>query len=343
MGHSFQGLCASTLQTCEISISSCCDIRRSIQFNMSFPPRLRGSKISFSSIVLLVTVSRMTGSWAFCPQSLGPLQQPLNLQSSTKIELRSSSSLQHIKMVATPLPSAIQWLKGFALSPGAILHRPRGSDPNVALQSEKHLTEWLESRAGVDITLWGSGKAKHPGDLLRELHDGESCLSSDGVRIVKVAKVRIFDGDHELIEVRQHLRNGAVKHRNRLLAEKFKPGENPIAAAVRGIREELGQVLHPEAAIRIGSERDLVITEEIDTSTSYPGLKSVYRLFTIDAQVQGLTRDQTGMLFETSEECQVDGYCDKVHVWEWRKRKTESGAGTRKADDLAGSRAQLRR
>eukprot|EP00961_Rhodomonas_salina_P094570 1272719-Rhodomonas_salina.1 len=292
---------------------------------MMFALRLQGVSVQMGLISVILAISA-TGTLGFSGFAVTGLQRTTRAVLPAQHVLRTPSSLQQMRMGSRPpLPfGAVEWLKDLALAPGAILHRPRGFDPNVAMQSEKHLIEWLERRAGVDVSVWGEGKAKRPFDLYKELHEGESCLSSEGVRIVKVAKVRIMDGDHELIEVRQHLRNGAVKHRNRLLAEKFKPGENPIAAAVRGIREELGEVLDAEAAIRIGSERDLVITEEVDTSTSYPGLKSVYRLFTIDAQVQGLCREQTGMVFETGEECDVDGYCDKIHVWEWRKVEPES-------------------
>ena len=115
-----------------------------------------------------------------------------------------------------------------------------------AMKSSGDLEKWLECHANCDLTQWGSGKAKSPMHLLKELKQGESFLRADGTRAVKVAKVRVFDGDYELVEVAQILggmlevdgtvTGGLLKDRKgRHLAEKFKPGETPLQACGRGV------------------------------------------------------------------------------------------------------------
>lgn len=200
-----------------------------------------------------------------------------------------------------------------------------------ALQSKEDLEHWLETHAECDLKLWGVGHAKEPKHLLKELRQGESFLTAEGKRAVKVAKVRVFDGDYELVEVSQVLNaklengfvsGGTIKDRkDRHLAEKFKPGETPMQACGRGIAEELQQVVGQNPSIHVLNENGKVAAwEEVDVSTSYPGLASLYQLYFLECEVEGLNRAATGMQFFTGEDCDLDGHCDKVHVWEWHKR-----------------------
>lgn len=200
-----------------------------------------------------------------------------------------------------------------------------------AMHSTKDLAQWLETHAECDLKLWGVGHAKDPKHLLKELRQGESFLTAEGKRAVKVAKVRVFDGDYELVEVSQvlnaKLENGVVSggtikdRKDRHLAEKFKPGETPMQACGRGILEELEQVVGKNPAIHVLNENGKVAAwEEVDVSTSYPGLASLYQLYFLECEVEGLNRAATGMQFFTGEDCDLDGHCDKVHVWEWRER-----------------------
>ena len=61
--------------------------------------------------------------------------------------------------------------------------------------------------------------------------------------------------------------------------------------------------------------------EEEEVSSSYPGLSSVYQLYFLECEIEGLNRAATGLRFYTGEDCSLDGHCDKVHVWEWRVRQ----------------------
>jgi len=238
-------------------------------------------------------------------------------------------------------------LRELGIKTTGFLRRGQRAPHQQALRSTTELSAWLEEDAGCDLSLWGVGKAKEPEHLLKELRKGESFLRPDGTRALKVAKVRVFDGDYELVEVSQILgakltddgivSGGILKERHgRHLAEKFMPGETPIQACGRGIAEELEQIVGKNPAIHVLNQDGRVSAwEEEDKSTSYPGLASVYQLYFLECEVEGLNRAATGMTFYTGENCDLDGHCDKVHVWEWRKREpgpTVAPAGCRTID-----------
>jgi hypothetical protein len=67
--------------------------------------------------------------------------------------------------------------------------------------------------------------------------------------------------------------------------------------------------------------RAVEIKVEEETSRSFPGLKTEYRLFKMYAEVDGLNRERTGMRFTTAEKGRWDG--SRVHVWEWQLVRDE--------------------
>jgi hypothetical protein len=87
------------------------------------------------------------------------------------------------------------------------------------------------------------------------------------------------------------------------------PGEEPQDTALRGLQEELG-VAAEAVSFVAGSveswqwERD---------SISYPGLRTCYRLFRLEAVVAGLP----GQPFSTREEAPGPGEPVQRHLWEW--------------------------
>jgi len=212
----------------------------------------------------------------------------------------------------------------------------RGKEMGHTGLQERDVVRWLKT-SGIDVNEWGKGCAKAPSDLLKEVMNGESVLSN-GRRIVHVVKVVIRDGDYELVEARQVFtnNNGKIKERGTCLAEKFKPTEEPIAAALRGIREELASVVGDRPRLRLLSNNVECFVEE-NTSRSFPGLISQYQLYRVTLECQGLTRERTGMRFLTGEE----GWQGKLHVWEWRKvpsseTKSVGGATEKQERELAG-------
>ena len=74
-----------------------------------------------------------------------------------------------------------------------------------------------------------------------------------------------------------------------LLAEKMHPGEDVGKAAIRGVKEELGEVLTDETRIEVEME-SLDVSEEVVESASYPTLTTKYILHTIIVRVSGLSK-----------------------------------------------------
>lgn len=174
------------------------------------------------------------------------------------------------------------------------------------------LKKWLDTR-GIDISQWGSADAKTVADLLCELQDGESTLSSDPpVRRVQVVEVLIYRDDQLLVEREQHFSDGRVRTRNRPPSEKMLPDEDPTAAARRCLVEELGV---SSAAITF---RPQEIPQRIvrTDSESYPNLLSEYHFFTVVASVEGLPHTT----FTTPNVAHAKGDPIVAHRWAWVAR-----------------------
>ena len=166
---------------------------------------------------------------------------------------------------------------------------------------------------GVDVSEWGTNKAKTVDDLLEEIRQGESQLIvfEEGLRRVTPIdqiEVRYTDPDgvqYRLVEEKQTFRDGRERVRNlpRSLGEKIKAGEDPQQVASRGVYEELG--------ILIDSTRfqsDDTEYEERE-SPSYPNLVTRY--------------DKHNFLVElTDEEFNPQGYMEddgkKVTTFVWQ-------------------------
>jgi hypothetical protein len=103
------------------------------------------------------------------------------------------------------------------------------------------------------------------------------------------------------------------------LSEKILGGEAPEDAYMRGIVEEIGEAIHGEPGIpktqQISIKPDTAKEwEEVTDSPSYPGLRSVYTLYQVDAHVSGLPTSG----FQTTEYKHATRQQVKVHhVWEW--------------------------
>lgn len=182
---------------------------------------------------------------------------------------------------------------------------------------------WLRLR-GVPVEAFGAGEAKTLAHLLGELRAGESRLvvADDGslVRHVEGSAVIVLSGDSGedrmvLVEDHQRFRDGRVRRRDlpNSVGEKLTPGEDPRAAALRAISEELGLPGSGRLSAH-GIERGRVV------STSYPGLvtENVIHRF----------------VYELPEgEWSPDGYretqADKVTVFRWDPVLAEDPHGVR--------------
>lgn len=170
----------------------------------------------------------------------------------------------------------------------------------------------LLTHAGIDISAWGTGSAKTVANLLKEIREGESQVTfeaENGVRReVRVAWVDVLfldtDGAiYQLVEDRQEYRDGRKRIRQlpSSLGEKFKAGEDPEAAAVRALHEELGittlQSLHA-----IGCEAELF------TPDSYPGLATNYETHSFVAVLNAGDFNPTGY---------IETQADKTNYYVW--------------------------
>ncbi len=143
------------------------------------------------------------------------------------------------------------------------------------------------SSFGINLNLWGKGKAKTVEHLFAEVKSGEAVLEereSELIRKTTVCKAEVFHTDAEgghwhLKEEKQVFKDGRerVRKLNSSVSEKIKANEDPLASIKRGIVEELD--LQGDLSVNQG-ETD----EEEEESPSYPGLKTVYVLhkFTVE-------------------------------------------------------------
>jgi len=182
--------------------------------------------------------------------------------------------------------------------------------------------------AGIDVSAWGRGAAKGVDDLFEELEREETILQfgSIGVRRwLNVVKVRITPPDRperQLVEARQIFPDGRERARGLPLSEKMFAREDPLAAARRGVSEELGAAIHQGARVDV-DERSLVQWRETRESASYPSLVSHYNLHEYGATVAGLPAHR----FSTIEFGHSRlGKWQLAHVWEWTSSTRRSAA-----------------
>lgn len=154
----------------------------------------------------------------------------------------------------------------------------------LKLDSMAALAAWLAAQA-IDVGAWGRDGAKRVADLWHELASGDCVLqAAPAVRQIQLVAVRIQRGDDVLLELAQELADGTRRERLILPSEKMRPGEDVLAAARRGLLEELH--LAP-ADVELLPDSYRLRRRQMD-SPSYPGLPTVYLIHRLDAIVPGL-------------------------------------------------------
>lgn len=189
----------------------------------------------------------------------------------------------------------------------------RTSIPGAELMASRkfqnivELREWLEG-AGIDLSIWGRGRAKGIVDLWSEYERGESSFHDDPpYREVEVVQIAIRRGNALLIEVEQELADGRRRARLRPPSEKLKQGEEPRAAVMRCLDEELG-LTKSEVSVTGTSQR----AEQLIDSPSYPGLPTRYLFHIFEAEAAGLP-DEDFFRDNTAFDDPV-----RRHHWGWR-------------------------
>lgn len=136
---------------------------------------------------------------------------------------------------------------------------------------------------GIDLTVWGTGRAKTLAEFVIELQEKETLLvlNEEGhlARKLRAVAVNVFYRDTtgvvwHLTEDRQEfIADGRVRRRTyqEAVSGKMKEGENPLIAAQRELGEELVISINDESGSRLSPQEPY---EHDYDSQSYPGLKT---------------------------------------------------------------------
>jgi hypothetical protein len=166
----------------------------------------------------------------------------------------------------------------------------------------------------IPVEIWGTGKSKTINHLLKELQGNECSLIEDNntiTRYIEFVGIKIYYIDDEgvkwvLKEDRQEFNDGRSRRRNipNSVSEKMKFGEDPLIAAIRGIREELGIKVKGH---QLSKYSDLHYD---GGSVSYPGLDTKYKGHKFVCQLN-------------KEQFNINGYIevqeDKKTFFKWNK------------------------
>jgi ADP-ribose pyrophosphatase YjhB (NUDIX family) len=152
--------------------------------------------------------------------------------------------------------------------------------------------------------------AKTVENLWAELVEGESQLQDDPPqRQVRVVNVMIRAGKRLLVEGQQEFGENQSRFRGQPPAEKLKPGESPVEAAIRCLQEEMEIIPNRVQILSWTEEPEQILLD----SPSYPGLTTCYMRYEVEARVEGLPRRP----FTTRETAHDDGDPVKNHQWLW--------------------------
>jgi len=214
------------------------------------------------------------------------------------------------------------------------------------------LSAWL-LEYGLDTKDWGSGDTKDVGKYWKEIKlqeaGAEVWRTADGnlqaVRTTHVLRAKVtspesYDRGIFLFNTWQQYGDGRTRTRNGLLSEKLSLDEMPMEEHLHEVceravtEEEMQRVV--ESACKIGPGRPApefdpsyvcplkVVKEhfidhiiEIETSKSYPGLLTMYHLYTVDIICTGLPIvDLNTLEFDHPDK---DGHrkLKYVHAWVW--------------------------
>merc|ERR1740121_1019813 len=217
------------------------------------------------------------------------------------------------------------------------------------------LAAWLQAQ-GVAAADWGQGETKSVAKLWKEIKLGETSLElwrlkEGGTQVLrathvlrgKVCSAKSRERGLFLFNTWQQFGNGdsfgRKRTRNALLTEKLSTLEIPLEdnlheVCKRAIAEEMQQTVEAdfelghssiapgfnplyESPIEVESESFVDYTLEVESSKSYPGLLTVYHLYTVDIICSGLP----DLDFNTLEYAEADDDGVRplkyVHAWNW--------------------------
>jgi hypothetical protein len=176
------------------------------------------------------------------------------------------------------------------------------------------LNQWLHQHS-IDTTAWGRGSAKTVADLWTEFLQGESTFYPEPpLRHVGVVELQIRQGIYTLIEASQTLRDGRTRQRGQLPAEKIKQGETPFTTALRCLGEELQITDRKQLRFAHEAPEQTLTTRQFTAeSGSYPGLTTLFTIYTLPLEITGLPTTA----FATTNAAASEGDPVAIHHWQW--------------------------
>jgi hypothetical protein len=177
--------------------------------------------------------------------------------------------------------------------------------------NERALEKWLASRH-ISWEVWGSARSKTISNLWKEYEKGEiSFRDHPPTRAVRVVQIILRRENSMLLEIAQEFGDGRIRRRELPPSEKIIAAESQFEAAERCLREELGlNSLHIQLL-----NATVASYERVADSPSYPGLRTHYTVYTIDAAVEGLPDED----FWRENKAAAEGDPVKRHLWGWRR------------------------
>jgi hypothetical protein len=216
---------------------------------------------------------------------------------------------------------------------------------------EASLAQWLQEK-GVDVAGWGTGNTKSVGSCWKEIKSNESGLEvwrdpsgrllpvrTTHVLRAKVSSTKGYERGLFLLNTWQQLSSGKKRTRNCLLSEKLMTDEVPVHDHLmdvcrRALAEEMGFLEDASFELKRGRtvlEQDLAHPGNLEVERaefidyqvevmqrgSYPGLVTMYHLYTVDIICRGLPeKDFNSLEFHGPDENGVRPL-KYIHAWRW--------------------------
>jgi len=247
------------------------------------------------------------------------------------------------------------------------------------------LAQFLQER-GLDTTNWGQGNTKHVSQYWKEIKLDEAGLeiwrTREGklqtVRTTHVLRAKVcspenYERDVFLFNTWQQYGDGRTRTRNGLLSEKLSMEELPLEDHLHEVceravtEEEMQRVV--ESALKIGpgveapaydpsyvcplkvvNEKYIDHIIEIEISKSYPGLLTMYHLYTVDIICTGLPKTDLNTLEFDHPDKEGHRNLKYIHAWVWlpwrqiqrylfegSKQKEKKGRGSFKSPEELGT------
>jgi len=240
-----------------------------------------------------------------------------------------------------------------AVLPGILAGATKLSEATLAdVPTTDALAGWLKDN-GLDTSNWGDGdtkgvdkyfkeiKGQEAGAEIWQLPDGtRKAVRTTHVLRAKVTSQESYERQIFLFNTWQQFGDGRTRTRNGLLSEKLTLDEMPLEKNLHEVceravtEEEMQRVVESQCKIgpgrpapeydpdyvcplKVVGEKFIDHIIEIEESKSYPGLLTMYHLYTVDIICSGLPRTDLNTLEFDHEDKNGHRKLKYVHAWVW--------------------------